>query len=74
MTIKGVKMKFYAYKPDKQGHEPLGSKNRLLFEAPTIAGAVETAKRMFCDNCDNIVLTTYQNYYNNQTLKKLLKI
>ena len=32
-------MKYYAYIPDENGNEPVGTFNRLMFELKTIRGA-----------------------------------
>ena len=53
-------MKFYAYKPDENGDEPLGTSHRLLFELKTKAGANRRAKRLLGND---YVLMLYQNFY-----------
>ena len=39
-------MKFYAYIPDKNGDEPLGTENRILFELKTTQGAIKRSSRL----------------------------
>ncbi len=62
-------MKFYAYKPTKEGKEPLGSMNCILFELKTIRGAKARAKRNFKDN---FKLFSYTNFYDDKTFKEIL--
>lgn len=39
-------MKFYAYKPDSIGREPMGTADKLLFELKTYKGAIRRAIRI----------------------------
>jgi hypothetical protein len=58
--------KFYAYKPDKSGREPLGTSGRTLFELKTVDGAKNRAKKMLGSGYK---LYTYTNFYNDKTFK-----
>ena len=58
-------MKFYTYLPDKNGKEPMGTENRLLFELKTIKGAAERCRRIFKTN--NFKLFSYTNFYDNES-------
>jgi hypothetical protein len=64
-------MKFYAYLPDKNGNEPLGSFNKLLFQLKTISGARRKVDRIF--NGENHKLFSYTNFYDDKTFKDINK-
>jgi hypothetical protein len=60
-------MKFYAYKPELDGREPLGTANRILFELKTIAGAKRKAAKLLGPSAK---LFTYWNFYDQKTFKQ----
>jgi hypothetical protein len=60
------KMKFYAYIPDKNGREPMGTANRFLFEVKTKTGALNKCKRLFNNN-QNFRLFSYTEIYDDKT-------
>jgi hypothetical protein len=59
-------MKFYAYIPESDGVEPLGTNGRILFELKTILGAIRRAKRVLGKN---VKVFTYTNFYNQNTFR-----
>lgn len=61
-------MKFYAYKPDSNGNEPMGTSGRILFELKTVRGAIRRARRMLGNN---IKVFHYTNFYNGKTFKQI---
>jgi len=61
-------MKFYAYKPTKDGREPLGSDRRILFELKTIAGAHRRARSVLGSDYR---LFRYTNFYDDKTFRRV---
>jgi hypothetical protein len=61
-------MKFYAYKPRKDGTEPLGTDGRILFELKTVRGAIRRAKRILGESCR---VFQYTNFYNDETFRRV---
>jgi len=61
-------MKFYAYKPDKNGYEPTGSSDRILFELKTKAGAIRRARRVLGLTAK---VFAYHNFYDNLTFVEI---
>lgn len=61
-------MKFYAYIPDKNGREPLGSSDKTMFELKTILGAKRRVTRVLGKN---VKLFTYTLFYNEDTFKEI---
>lgn len=59
-------MKFYAYKPNEHGGEPLGSGNKLIFELGTLRGAVKRCERYLGTNYR---LYIYSNFYDDKTFR-----
>lgn len=60
-------MKFYAYIPDKNDNEPLGTEGKLLFELKTINGAIKR-----CEKYLKVYrLYTYTNFYDDKTFRLL---
>lgn len=57
-------MKFYAYLPDKDGKEPMGTANRVLFKLKTYTGAIHKALRLIGKNAK---LFRYINFYDKTT-------
>jgi hypothetical protein len=62
-------MKFYAYIPDEDGREPLGTNNKLLFELKTKKGAFNRTKRIF--ESENFRLFWYTNFYNDSSFHRI---
>jgi hypothetical protein len=62
-------VKFYAYIPDKQNNEPLGTFNRALFELKTVKGAIKKCKNNF--KTDNFRLFSYTNFYDDKTFRDI---
>ena len=62
-------MKFYAYIPDKNGREPLGTDNRTLFELKTVQGAIRHATKRL--KTQEFCLFSYRNFYDNETFRIL---
>jgi hypothetical protein len=58
--------KFYAYKPDSKGKEPIGSIHRTLFELKTVDGAKNRAKKRLGSGYK---LYKYTNFYDDKTFK-----
>lgn len=58
-------MNFYAYEPDKNGNEPMGTEGRVLFELKTTRGAIRRAFRRFSGR--PFRLYKYTNFYNDKT-------
>ena len=67
-------MKFYAYIPDKNGNEPMGTGNKTLFELKTIRGAIRRAYKVLKIPVYErmIVMFSYTNFYNNDTYKRII--
>lgn len=61
-------MKFYAYLPDKNGKEPMGTANKVLFELTTNAGAIRRAKRLISKDAK---LFRYTNFYDKTTFAQI---
>jgi hypothetical protein len=61
-------MKFYAYIPDKNGLEPLGTMNRVYFELKTLTGAIKRARKLLGDK---FVLCIFENLYDDKTYTKI---
>jgi len=61
-------MKFYAYKPTKDGGEPLGTSGRTLFELKTVAGAHRRARSVLGPRYR---LFRYTNFYDNKTFRRV---
>ena len=61
-------MKFYAYKPTKEGKEPIGSDRRTLFELKTIQGAHKRARSVLGPNYR---LFRYTNFYDDKTFRQV---
>jgi hypothetical protein len=62
--------KFYAYVPNENGKEPLGTFNKLLFELKTLRGAVNRCSKIFKKSYR---LYTYTNFYDEKTFTLILK-
>ncbi len=60
--------KYYAYKPDDQGKEPMGTQNRLLFELKTDIGAIRRAIRPLGPSCR---VFWYTNFYDDTTFRQI---
>lgn len=61
-------MKFYAYLPNKDGKEPMGTANRVLFELKTCVGAVRKALRLIGGDAK---LFRYINFYDKTTFVQI---
>ena len=61
-------MKFYAYKPRKDGSEPMGTEGRLLYELKTILGATRHAIRILGGHCR---IFRYTNFYDDSTFHRI---
>ena len=61
-------MKFYAYRPTKDGKEPLGTSGKLLFELETIGGAHKRARRYLGTT---YMLFRYTNFYDDKTFRRV---
>jgi hypothetical protein len=59
-------MNYYAYVPDKDGREPLGTAGRIRFELRTNSGAIRRARRLLGDK---VVVSSYTNFYIDETFK-----
>ncbi len=66
-------MKFYAFRPDKQGEEPFGTNDRILFSCPNKQKAIQRTESLFGDS--RYVLYSYINFHDESTfnLIKLVK-
>jgi hypothetical protein len=62
-------MIFYAYKPDNDDKEPMGTGRRILFGLKTHRGAIRRARRILGDN---VRVFTYTNFYNSKTFREVL--
>lgn len=62
-------MKFYAYIMDKDGKEPFGTANRLLFTLKTINGATNRCFRIFKGK--PYKLFSYTNFYDDKTFREI---
>lgn len=58
--------KYYAYKPDKDGKEPMGTMTKMLFELKTDAGAIHRAFRQYGTTAR---VYQYTNFYDNSTFR-----
>lgn len=58
--------KYYAFKPDDQGKEPMGTQNRLLFELKTDMGAIRRAVRVLGQTAK---VFQYANFYDAKTFR-----
>ena len=56
--------KYYAYKLTKEGKEPMGTQDRILFELKTNRGAIARALRILGKGCR---VYRYRNFYDNST-------
>lgn len=61
-------MKFYAYKPTKDGREPVGGDRKLLFELKTVAGAHKRARSVLGPDYR---LFRYTNIYDHKTYREV---
>jgi len=61
-------MKFYAYKPTKDGKEPVGGDRKLLFELKTVRGAHNRARGALGSNYR---LFRYTNFYDDKTFREV---
>lgn len=62
-------MGYYAYKPDKNGNEPLGTSGRIIItDLKTIKGVKNRCKSLFGDN---FKLFSFSNFYNESTFKEI---
>lgn len=61
-------MKFYAYVPDKNGQEPMGTDKKLLFELKTLYGAIRRATRILGSE---VRVFRYINFYDDMTFARI---
>lgn len=60
--------KYYAFKPDDQGEEPMGTQNRLLFELKTDMGAIRRAGRVLGQTAK---VFRYTDFYDGSTFQRV---
>ena len=64
-------MSFYAYVPNKEGKEPLGSENRLIIkDLKTIKGAINRCKKAFRNK--PFKLFTFTNFFDDSTFNEII--
>lgn len=61
-------MKFYAYVPDKNGNEPMGTFGSFLIDLKTLRGAINRVKSY---GKTNFRIFTYTNFYDEKTFTKV---
>lgn len=63
-------MKFYAYLPNEDGKEPIGTENRILFELKTLKGAEMKCCKRF--KTHKFKLFSYTNAYDIKTFREYI--
>jgi len=58
-------MRFYAYVPNDEGKEPLGTSHRVLFQLKTVRGAIRHCRRTL--GWDRFRLFSYFNFHKEET-------
>ncbi len=61
-------MKYYAYLPNKDGTEPMGTDRKILFQLKTNSGAIRRAVRRFGHK---VRIFTYRNFYAGSTYQQI---
>ena len=61
-------MKFYAYIPTKDGKEPMGTADKLLFELKTTRGAIKRTRKHLGPR---YMLFRYTNFYDDKTFRRV---
>ncbi len=59
---------YYAYKPNNQGKEPMGTQDCLLFELKTDMGAIRRAVRILGQTAK---VFSYINFYDTSTWRPI---
>jgi len=59
---------FYAYLPNHDGTEPVGTDRRILFQLKTRRGGIRRAIRLLGVN---VVVKIYQNFYDDSTFYQI---
>jgi len=60
--------KYYVFRPNPQGNEPLGTSHHALFKLKTDAGAIRRARRIFGKS---VKVFRYLDLYDKDTFVKI---
>lgn len=60
--------RFFAFQPDAQGNEPLGTSGKTMFQLKTNRGGIRRAIRALGHRCR---VYTYTNFYDERTFTQI---